>query len=78
MKRLTGYSTTTGHAEAGWAVEMPWDEACEVGLRSKQDAIYIVNGDELNITLCDHRRGLVLVGAFRERVSCEICDAPQE
>jgi hypothetical protein len=76
MRRLTGYSPTTGHAEAGWAVEMPWDEACDVGLRFKQDAIYTVNGDELSVTLCDHRRDLVLVGAFRERVSCEICPAP--
>ena len=69
MRRLTGYSPTTGHAEAGWAVEMPWDEACDVGLRFKQDAIYTVNGDELSVTLCDHRRGLVKVGAFRERVT---------
>ena len=69
MRRLTGYSPTTGHAEAGWAVEIPWDEACDVGLRFKQDAIYTVNGDELSVTLCDHRRGLVKVGAFRERVT---------
>ena len=69
MRRLTGYSPITGHAEAGWAVEMPWDEACDVGLRFKQDAIYTVNGDELSVTLCDHRRGPVLVGAFRERVT---------
>ena len=69
MRRLTGYSPTTGHAEAGWAAEIPWDEACDVGLRFKQDAIYTVNGDELSVTLCDHRRGLVKVGAFRERVT---------
>ena len=69
MQRLTGYSPTTGHAEAGWAAEIPWDEACDVGLRFKQDAIYTVNGDELSVTLCDHRRGLVKVGAFRERVT---------
>lgn len=65
MRRLTGYSPTTVHAEPGWAVEMPWDEACDLGLRFKQDAIYSVRGDELTVTFCDHRRGLVPVGAFR-------------
>ena len=75
MRRLTGYSPTTGHAEAGWAVEMPWDEACDVGLRFKQNAIYCVTGDELSVILCGHRRGLVPVGRFRERVSCEVCAA---
>jgi hypothetical protein len=78
VQRLTGYSPTSGHAEPGWAVKMPWDEACDVGLRFKQDAIYTVNGDELSVTLCDHRRGLVPVGGFRARVSRDICTAPPD
>ncbi len=45
------------------SAEMPWDEACDIGLCFKQDAIYTVNGDALSVTLCDHRRGLVPVGA---------------
>ena len=46
-QRITGYSPTTGHAEPGWAVEMNLPEACELGLRYLQDAIYYVSGDEL-------------------------------
>lgn len=78
IQRLTGYSPTSGHAEPGWAVEMPWDEACDIGLRFKQDAIYTVKGDELSVTRCDHRRGLGPVGGFRERVRCEIRTAPAD
>jgi hypothetical protein len=69
MRRLTGYSPTTGHAEAGWAVEMPLGEACDVGLRFKQDAIYYISGDELSVTRCNHQRGLIPIGGFRERVA---------
>ena len=69
VSRLTGYSPSTGHAEPGWAVKMPWEAACDVGLRFKQDAIYCVSGDNLSVTLCDHRRGLVPVGGFRERLA---------
>ncbi len=78
IQRLTGYSPTSGHAEPGWAVKMPWDEACDLGLRFKQDAIYTVKGDELSVTLCDHRRGLVPVGGFRARVGRDICTAPPD
>ena len=68
LRRLIGYSPTTGHREFGWAVEMAWREACEIGLHYRQDAIYFVNGDELSVTLCDERRKLTLVGDFRERL----------
>ena len=39
MQRLTGYSPATGHAEPGWAVELDFDTACDLGLRFRQDAI---------------------------------------
>ena len=78
VQRLTGYSPTSGHAEPGWAVKMPWEEACDIGLRFKQDAIYTVDGDELSVTLCDHRRGLVPVGGFRARVGRDIRTAPPD
>ncbi len=68
LKRLTGYSPSSGHAESGWAVEIPWTEACAIGLRYKQHAIYFVSGEELHVTLCDDRRELVHVGKFLERL----------
>ena len=66
--RITGYSPTTGHAEPGWAAVMPFDAACDLGLRYRQDAIYHVSGDRLSVSFCDGRRKLVAVGPFRERV----------
>lgn len=65
--RITGYSPHDGHAEPGWALVMPFDEACDLGLRYKQDAIYCVKGDALSVTYCDARRALVPVGEFRSR-----------
>ncbi len=67
-KRLTGYSPTTGHAEPGWAVEMPLSDACDLGLRYLQDAIYFVSGDELRVIPCGEPREHLLVGGFRERL----------
>ena len=66
--RITGYSPHDGHAEPGWAVVMPFDTACDLGLRYKQDAIYCVKGDALSVTYCDARRALVAVGEFRSRL----------
>lgn len=68
LQRVTGYSPTSGHAERGWAVEIPWVEACAIGLKYKQHAIYYVSRDELQVTLCDDHRELVHVGNFRERL----------
>lgn len=68
LRRITGYSPTTGHAEPGWAVALPMDQACDVGLKFRQDAIYIVRSDDLLVTHCDDRRKLVPVGPFRERI----------
>jgi hypothetical protein len=67
-RRMTGYSPSTGHAEPGWAVELLLNDACDLGLRYKQDAIYYVTGDELWVTFCDDRRQLVRVGRFAARL----------
>ncbi len=67
--RVTGYSPHDGHAEPGWALALPFDEACDWGLRYKQDAIYCIKDDELWVTYCDARRTLVRVGEFRSRLS---------
>ena len=70
MKRLTGYSPTSGHAEPGWAVDMNWTIACDIGQRYKQEAIYFVIKDSLYVTHCDpQKRGLIPVGAFLERLA---------
>jgi hypothetical protein len=68
VRRLTGYSPSTGHAEPGWAVEMDFDAACYIGQRYRQDAIYYVQGDALFVSHCDARRALLTVGEFRSRV----------
>ena len=70
LRRITGYSPTVDHSEPGWAVDMGWEEACEVGVEFKQEGVYAVTGDDLWVTYCDApRRGLVRVGPFRARVT---------
>jgi hypothetical protein len=66
--RIVGYSPTTGHAEPSWATEMSFDEACDLGLRFLQDAIFHVKGNVLSVSYCDDRRSLVPVGRFSARV----------
>ncbi|MDA1189805.1 MAG: DUF3293 domain-containing protein [Chloroflexi bacterium] len=68
MRRLTGFSPISGHAEPSWAVQLPFATACDVGLRYQQDAIYFVAGDDLSVSFCDARRRLIQIGRFRERL----------
>jgi hypothetical protein len=67
-QRITGYAPTTGHAEPGWAAELPFDEACDLAQMFLQDAIYFVDADHLDVTHCDERRQRILVGEFRCRL----------
>ena len=69
MRRVTGYSPTTQHCEPGWAVAMDWEEACDLGVRYLQDAIYVISGDALAVTYCDGHRELVPVGSFIDRLT---------
>ena len=69
---VTGFSRETGHAEPSWAVELSLDDACDLGLRFRQDAIFHVRGDLLSVTHCDDRRALIPVGGFRERVDVDV------
>lgn len=66
--RIEGYSLESGHAEQGWGTTMPIDDACEIGLRYRQDAIFHVKNDLLSVTYCDERRELVNIGSFEERL----------
>ena len=68
MVSIEGYSPEAGHAESGWCTMMGFDEACEMGLRYLQDAIFHVKDDLLSVTFCDQRRKLVEIGAFLQRV----------
>lgn len=72
MRRLTGYSPSNGHAEPGWAVEVDLKEACDIGRRYHQDAIYYVENDRLSVSFCDGRSGLVEVGTFSSRVDLPV------
>ncbi len=65
---LTGYSPVTGHAEQGFAASLPFEAACDLGLRFKQDAIYYVDSGILHVSYCDHRRRLEPVAAFLDRL----------
>ena len=69
FRRVTGFCPASGHREPGWAVYLGFKSACEVGLRFKQDAIYYVAGDILNVSYTDSRRALVRIGSFRQRVN---------
>lgn len=69
-RRITGYHPDSGHAEAGWAAELGFQEACGLGEQFLQDAIYFVSNGLLFVSDCkDARRQLVPVGRFAERVS---------
>ena len=65
---VTGYSPRTGHAELGFAARLSFEQACDLGLRYEQDAIYFVSGGTLFVSLCDHRRALKSVTRFQDRV----------
>ena len=69
LRSLTGYSPVTGHAEPGFAASLPFEEACDLGLKFKQDAIYYVDTGILNVSYCDERRRLEPVGTFLDRLN---------
>lgn len=68
VRRLTGYSPTTGHAEPGWAVEVGLEEARNIGREFKQDAVYYVSGDDLNVSRCGADGEASFVDSFRCRL----------
>lgn len=64
---ITGYSPATQHAEPGFAASVPFEEACKIGAKFKQDAIYYVSSGTLFVSHCDHRRCLKPVTLFSQR-----------
>jgi hypothetical protein len=69
MLRITGCSPTTPHRRPSWAIAMDWQEACDLGVRFLQDAIYFAHADALAVTSCDQRRELLPVGNFHQRLT---------
>jgi hypothetical protein len=65
---ITGYSPLTQHAESGYAAALEFEEACKIGARFKQDAIYFVSSGTLFVSHCDHRRNLKPITQFSVRV----------
>lgn len=73
MAPITGYSPFTGHAEPGWAVELPFEKCCDLGVQFLQDAIYFVEGGTLYVSPCaPARRRLVPVAIFNDRLDSRL------
>ena len=68
---ITGYSPITQHAEPGYAAALEFEEACKIGVRFKQDAIYYVSSGTLFVSHCDHRRSLKPITQFSKRADPE-------
>jgi hypothetical protein len=69
---ITGYSPVTQHAEPGYAAALEFEEACKIGARFKQDAIYFVSSGTLFVSHCDHRRSLKPITQFSKRVDSKV------
>ena len=65
--RITGYSPSSGHSEPGWVALLEFEDACDFGLKYKQDAIYYVRDGVLYVSLCDARRAMIRVDSFQNR-----------
>ena len=72
VRRVTGYSPYTLHTEAGWAATVPFETACDLGLRFAQDAIYFVRHGCVFVSYCDSRRRLIEVAPFDPRLHLAI------
>ena len=59
VKRITGYSSSTGHAEPGWLVNCSFAQGCDIGLFFKQDAIYWGESGQLFVSYCGFQRSKV-------------------
>ena len=59
VKRITGYSPSTGHAEPGWLVNCSFAQGCDIGLSFKQDAIYWSEVGQLFVSYCGVQRSKV-------------------
>ena len=65
---VIGYSPRTGHAEPGFVALLSFEQACNLGQRYQQDAVYFIRSGMLFVSHCDHRRAFNPVTQFLERV----------
>lgn len=68
LHRVVGYSPLTEHAEPSWATEIGLVDACELGGRFLQDAIYWVEHDRLFVLRCRSLEERVFVDRFSLRL----------
>lgn len=66
--RITGFDPHSGHAEPGWAVELPFAEALVIGRKYLQDAIFTVAADTLTVLSCREDGVTTSIGSFRDRL----------
>lgn len=67
LGRMTGYDPDGNHSEPGWAAQLDFDAACDLGAAYRQTALYYVQAGILHLSFCDERRKLVEVDGFQER-----------
>jgi hypothetical protein len=68
IRRLTGYSPKSGHAEPGWALVTNVEEAVQIGREFLQDAIYFVWSDDLFVIRCSDPTDMFFVDRFSARL----------
>jgi len=76
MRRLTGYDLETGHAEPGWAAEIGFDPANDLGLRFQQDAIFWISENRVWVAKCGPGGERSEVGLFSDRFDMEETTQP--
>ena len=54
-----------------YAAALEFEEACKIGARFKQDAIFYVSSGTLFVSHCDHRRSLKPITQFAKRADLE-------
>ncbi|MCA2992494.1 DUF3293 domain-containing protein [Gemmatimonas sp.] len=65
---ITGYDPETGHAEPGWAIGVPHNDGVRLGVDFRQDAVFAVADDALQVISC--RTGETgQLGSFRDRLA---------
>jgi hypothetical protein len=62
----------------GWAVEMCFEAACDLGLRFQQDAIFWVSGNRVWVSKCGPNGERSEVGPFADRFAMEEANHPAE
>ena len=68
LVRMIGYSPRLDHAEPSWLSAMGVQEACELGLGYKQDALYMLLAGDLFVVSCMDPDRRAYVGRFADRL----------